>query len=197
MTGTYDWNPMPHVLDVRCPSCQGCARFEFAEMVQIHRRDDLQFFRGSQKFEYAFLSGAPGGGRWHGAFYFAGLHGSPSSIIHDLPDGYAAKDWEHSQYLYRQGGHDLGSITCRACRLRKRHELSWPADAYYQFEFRGGVLWAFHRESAQELREYVSSASRKREGYRWRNFLLHVPSKFLSAKSRAAVVKGLERLLRA
>jgi len=26
VTGIYDWNPMPHVLDVRCPSC--CGRYD-------------------------------------------------------------------------------------------------------------------------------------------------------------------------
>jgi Fe-S-cluster-containing dehydrogenase component len=33
VTGTYDWNPMPGRLDVRCPSCGGHATFEFAKAV--------------------------------------------------------------------------------------------------------------------------------------------------------------------
>lgn len=35
MTGPYDWNPMPHTVDTRCPTCGEAAVFEFAEVVRI------------------------------------------------------------------------------------------------------------------------------------------------------------------
>ena len=91
MTGTYEWNPMPHVLDVRCPGCGEAARFEFAEVVRIRLRDEIAFFQQSQQFDYHFLSGTCG--NWHGAFYFQGLHGPPASVIRNLPRGYASSDW--------------------------------------------------------------------------------------------------------
>ena len=97
MTGIYDWNPMPHVLDVRCPSCRGCARFEFAEVVRIKLLQDVPFFQASAQFEYAFFLSNWAGQNWHGAIYFPGLHGSATTTIHGLPEGYEAAAWEHSK----------------------------------------------------------------------------------------------------
>jgi hypothetical protein len=57
------------------------------------------------------------------------------------------------------------------------------------------VLWAFHRESAQELRKYLASEDRNRERYRWELFLRHIPATFMTAKARDAVVKRLDRIL--
>ena len=51
MTGNYVWNPMPHIVDVRCPECGGYAEFEFAEMVRIKLKKDVEFFKKSKLFE--------------------------------------------------------------------------------------------------------------------------------------------------
>jgi hypothetical protein len=66
----------------------------------------------------------------------------------------------------------------------------------FQIDYRGQVLWAYHRESAQELRSYIASEDRSREGYRWECFLWHIPTAFLTAKARDAVVERLDRILR-
>jgi hypothetical protein len=195
MTGTYEWNPMPHVVDVRCPKCGGPALFEFAEVVRIQRRDDIPFFETSSLFRYCMFEGASGSGRWHGALYYALLHGPAETTISELPAGYSPSDWKHSKYLYRSHGLDEGAVACGACGLRQRHALNWPTDARFQIEHRGQVLWAYNRESAQELRRYIASEDRSRTGYRWGSFLLHVPTVFLTAKARAAVVKQLDRIL--
>ena len=44
MTGTYDWNPMPHKVDIKCPSCGEHSVFEFAEVVKIALRKNVSFF---------------------------------------------------------------------------------------------------------------------------------------------------------
>lgn len=41
MAGTYDWNPMPHKVDINCPSCGERAVFEFAEVVRIKLKKDV------------------------------------------------------------------------------------------------------------------------------------------------------------
>ncbi len=41
MTEAYDWNPMPHKLDIRCPSCSSRAVFEFAEVVKINLKKEF------------------------------------------------------------------------------------------------------------------------------------------------------------
>ncbi|MCA9564451.1 MAG: hypothetical protein KC561_13235, partial [Myxococcales bacterium] len=194
MTGPYEWNPMPHVLDVACPTCRSAALFEFAEVVRIHRRDDIPFFEESSLFEHQMFDGGAQG-RWHGAVYYSLLHGPAETTIDNLPAGYAPSDWNHSTFLYRSHGTDEGAVACGGCGRRARHHLDWPSDALFQIAYRGQVLWAFHRESAQELRDYVASANRNRQGYRWELFLRHVPTVFLTAKARETVVKRLDRIL--
>ena len=194
MTGPYEWNPMPHVLDVRCPKCQQPALFEFSEVVTIHRRDHIPYFEESSLFEYRMFDGGACG-RWHGAIYYSLLHGPPETTISSLPPGYSPSDWKHSRYLCRRHGTGDGAVACNGCGLRSRHYLEWPNEALFQIDYRGQVLWAFHEESAQELRNYIASDDRNREGYRWELFLRHVPTTFLTAKARDAVVKRLDRLL--
>lgn len=99
MTEAYEWNPMPNEVDTRCPSCGSCAEFEFAEVVRIKLRKDINFFKESPFFDYGFFQNWEGQ-RWHGAIFYAGLHGGSVSVIRDLPDGYSPEDWKHSKYLY-------------------------------------------------------------------------------------------------
>lgn len=194
MTGTYEWNPTPHRVDVTCPTCQSCAEFEFAEVVRINLKTDVEFFRTCSSFEYLQFQDSCGH-YWHGAVFFEGLHGSPRNAIHELPPGYSPEDWEHSRYLRSSRGCGLGSIRCARCGLRGTHKLKWPDDAYYSIAYRAQVLWAFHRESALELQRYLLSPKRAVSQYRWSSFLLHVPTTFKTHKARAAVTKQLQRLL--
>ncbi len=185
---------MPHLLDVACPACRHRAEFEFAEVVRIHLKSDVEFFKKHKVFEYREFQDSCGH-FWHGALYFQGLHGSPHQAIHELPDGYSARDWEHSRYLCNRNGLRAGSIRCSNCQVRGMHMLNWPDDAYFSIAHRGHVLWAFHRESAVELMQYLLSDDRSISRYRWTSFLLHVPSVFKVRKARDAVVKQLCKLL--
>jgi hypothetical protein len=194
MTGTYEWNPMPHVVEIRCPECSAGAFFEFAEVVRIALKKDVEFFKNSKLFDYKFLPDSVGG-HWHAAFYFPRLHGCSTDAIRDLPAGYSPSDWSHSQYLYRSHGSDFGTAHCTSCGLRRRHVLDWPSEARYQVEFRGSVLWAFDRESATEIRDFVASADRNRATFRWQRLLLHIPKEFLVAKARDELVKRLDKCL--
>lgn len=194
MSGTYDFNPMPHKVEVKCPRCGQHAGFEFAEVARIKLREDVDFFKNSPAFEYRQLQDSCGH-YWHGALYFAGLHGDPRAAVHDLPAGYQASDWCHSKYLYRSHGLDIGSVQCEHCHLRAKHSLTWPDDAYFAISYRGNILWAFHRESACDLNNYLLSKSRDVSKYRWGAFLLHIPTAFKTQKARAAVSRQLLRLL--
>jgi hypothetical protein len=111
-----------------------------------------------------------------------------------LPGGYSPEDWDHSPYLYRSHGLDIGSVTCQSCGYRKKHSLNWPDEAYFQIDYKGKVLWAFDRESATVLRDYVRSETRQRDG-KWKAFLLHIPSHFLKKKAREEVSKKPGKLL--
>ena len=201
MTGVYDLNPMPHKLHVRCPSCDSCAEFEFAEVVKITLKKDIEFFQGNDLFDYRIFPNWEGR-RWHGAIYYAGLHGGGVNAIRDLPDGYRPEDWSHSKHYLGTGdllhsyGLDLGSTYCLKCHTSGKHELSWPKEAYFSIEYRGKVLWAFHRESTVELRDYIASSQRRISDFAWESFLLHIPSEFKHKSARDQVVKKLNKLLR-
>ena len=194
MTGTYEWNPTPHRVDVTCPTCRCRAEFEFAEIVRITLKTDVEFFQVSDLFEYQQFQDSCGH-FWHGALYFEGLHGSPRKAVHELPLGYSPEDWEHKRYLRSSHGLGVGSIRCEHCEMRGKYKLNWPDDAYYSIAYRNQVLWAFHRESALELQHYLLSTKRDVSPYRWASFLLHVPTVFKTHKAREAVGKQLQRLL--
>ncbi len=194
MTGTYDWNPMPHKVDIKCPSCDEHAIFEFAEVVKISLKKDIPFFEKSDLFEYCQFKDSCGH-KWHGATYYANLHGGSTGAIQNLPDGYKAEDWNHSKYLTRSHGTDLGATTCRNCQMRKPYILQWPKDAFYSINIKSELLWAFDRESAVELRDYIASSDRKTKKYKWASFLLHVPTTFKRQNVRGSVVKQINKAL--
>ena len=185
---------MPHTLDVRCPSCGTKAFFEFAEAVRIREKKDVPFFQDNDQFDYLLCKDSCGH-RWHAAIYYAGLHGRTVGSIGELPDGYSRSDWEHSKYLYRSAGSARGSVSCGSCHLRRKHELRWPEDAYFQIDYKSDVLWAFNDESASELRDFIASTDRKRDGYRWESFLMKIPTKFLRHGARDTIVKRLGKLI--
>ncbi|MYN04649.1 hypothetical protein GTP41_21375 [Pseudoduganella sp. DS3] len=194
MTRPYEWKPIPHQLDVTCPNCGQQAEFEFAEVVRIKLKVDIEFFQKSSVFEYQQFEDSCGH-LWHAAIFFQGMHGSPHRAIHELPDGYSAQDWEHSRYLSNRKTWPVGSVHCANCHLRRRHRLNWPDDAYFSIAYRHHVLWAFHRESAVDLLAYLLNAKRGVSGYRWGTYLMHVPTVFKVKKAREAVGKKLARLL--
>lgn len=194
MTRPYEWKPIPHQLDVVCPACRQHAEFEFAEVVRINLKSDVAFFQNSKVLEYHQFQDSCGH-VWHAAVYFQGLHGRPHQAIHDLPDGYSARDWEHSRYLSNRKDWPVGSIRCTHCQLRRRHQLSWPGDAYFSVAYRHHVLWAFHRESAVALLEYLLASERNVWRFGWGNYLMHVPTVFKVRKAKEAVGRQLGKLL--
>lgn len=194
MSLPYTVNPMPHTVDIRCPKCSGKATFEFAEIVRIRERKDIDFFRDSPFFEYRQYRDSCGH-VWHAAVYIARLHGGSTDVLTTLPDGYTASDWDHSKYLFPKDHPTLGGYACHSCHSVCRHEIDWPQDAYFQVPFRSETLWAFHRESAQELRDYLEAAHRDVARYRWSSMLMKVPKLFQSAKSRDTLVRRLDSIL--
>lgn len=194
MTLPYESNPMPHTLDVRCPSCSKPAFFEFAEIVRIREKKDVPFFQESDQFDYLLCKDSCGH-RWHGAVYYAGLHGRTVETIRELPEGYSRTDWTHSKYLYRGSGLNSGSVSCPSCCHHMRHNLQWPQDAFFQIEFKGDLLWAFDVESVIELRDYIASLNRARDDYKWKSFLMKIPKKFLLQGSRDTIAKRLSKII--
>jgi hypothetical protein len=38
----------------------------------------------------------------------------------------------------------LGVALCSKCHTQYAYEVSWPADAFYQWDIRGHILWAYN-----------------------------------------------------
>jgi hypothetical protein len=192
---SHGWNPMPHRVDVRCVECDSHAYFEFAEVIEIHRKEDIEYFKKSRVFEYRKLRKF-GGGDWHAAIFYPGLHGNTDEAVADLPEGYTPVNWAHSKYLSRSHSLDIGTIVCPTCGLRRKHWLDWPGDAWYQAAHRGQVVWAFDRESARVLRDFIATHEGERGTDRWRRFLRrHVPKESLNDRTRASLTRRLDQLL--
>lgn len=191
-----DWNPMPHTVAVACPHCASEAMFEFAEAAAIQLRKDLPYFAKSRDFELVKVR-TFGGGFINAAVYYHGLDCRALELISDLPEGYSQENWKHPPYLYRSHGSDIGTLTCKSCALRRKHELDWPNDAFFQISYRNSVLWAFDRGHAVEVLAFVESTDRAPSNHRFARSLRKIPTHFLASKARATVAKRLKKRLAA
>ena len=162
-------------VDVRCPHCAGHACFR-------------------EPFE--FRSVAPANGpahRWGGwyvveryphIFPWVAPRGSSSQYLTD-----GANDGQGYPLLHR------GVVECEACKQQSVHVLAWPEDAWWQWSIRGKMLWAWDRQHAEQILRYVRATDRPPRSTS--GPIGSLPSHFLSAKVRDAVVKAIERKLAA
>lgn len=186
--------PSAHHLDVSCPDCRGLARFDAATIRAISLKQDVAFFQQHPTLEYGLFT-SQSGQNWHGARYFPGLHGDPRRSLHSLPQGYQGEDWGNTYLPDAHMTECLGSVTCEQCGFRARHLLQWPVEAYFSLTYKGQLLWAYNREAANDLLDYLLSDRRRPDHYRWARFLRHVPTLFKTRKARPAVARQLSRLL--
>ncbi len=88
----------------------------------------------------------------------------------------------------------FGLLHCSFCKIRRKHRIKWPDDAFFQVDYRGRSLWAFDRGSFNALRAFIASPDRNKFRYSGAvTFLLHVPGYFLSKKSRSEIGRKLNR----
>ncbi len=88
-----------------------------------------------------------------------------------------------------------GVVECPHCQTPFVHTLDWPADAWWQWAIRGKMLWAWHRRHAEQVLAYVRATARPLRPTH--GPLGSIPTYFLSAKIRDAVVKAMEKKLQA
>jgi hypothetical protein len=97
----------------------------------------------------------------------------------------------------RRSAHEVptwGVALCSQCAYRAKHRLRWPDDAFYKISVMGDTLWAWDASYLELLRKFISSTDRSLPKH-WmhRKFVTHVPSKFLRAKHRKAVLHSIDR----
>lgn len=105
--------------------------------------------------------------------------------------------------IYNQGqpptriltGKRTGKVSCLSCGLVKQHFIEWPRDAYYSLSVRNKVLWAWNRQHAIDIRDYLESTERVEKLYQYAASLYHIPEIFKIAKNRSKCVDGINKLL--
>lgn len=166
-------------IDVKCPACGEKAQFE-------------------EPFEFIPLRKLPTDEKrpfhhWGG---WAVIERFPSLISWKAPTG-------SQQYLKTGGdgggeGYTLqtnGLIQCLQCYLNRKHKLSWPDDAFWQWEVRGQILWAWNRTHAIDILSYIRQNVRPSRRLYQMYHLRYIPSHFLAAKVRELVVQKMEAAL--
>jgi hypothetical protein len=189
--------PAPHIISIKCPSCESHATFQKSVGIANPKKIDREYFDKSKHFS-AFYT------KHHGRFqynvwYDTGL-GKNIDNVSDLPDGYTASDFKPSRYSWPLRKFSRGVIACNHCTLRRRANINWPEQAYFSVEYKNKKLWAFNREMAQAILEYLKDPSRKKfsqssknqTAYGWLN---NLPTVFQTKKATPQVIKKLEKLL--
>ena len=190
---------MTYVLDIKCPDCDNFAKFSFAPYVRVKTNRDRDYFEKSSDFKVIEWRGR--GARFHRyALYYPRVSNALENTS-DLPDGYTSESWKPVAYRYVgtkkavfASIDDEGVLTCKSCPTMRRYKLNWPEDAHFQISYKGQRLWAYNREFAVSLLDYLESGIRASTNAR--PFLNSVPAVFQSSKARPWVVRDLKKKLR-
>lgn len=165
-------------IDIKCPNCSGLAKFE-------------------EPFEFLSSNNAePNETRpyhkWGGWV-----------VVERFPSQFNWKAPSTSNQYLRGGGENghggypvltNGLVQCPNCYANEKHKLQWPHDAYWHWDIRGELLWAWDRDHAKAILAYVKRTVRpSRHSYALR----YIPSHFLSAKVRDLVVRKMKQSLNA
>lgn len=159
-------NVRDYHLEIRCPRCAKRARWE--EAFEIAGR-----WRG----------GVPRGPDAGAFTKWGGLHVREKfpTLLRWMEPG-RGKGWAH---------YTRGVVRCSACHLAALHRLRWPSDAFFRWNVRGTVLWAWHAEHARVLHDYV--AARVRDPHRYPTpyptSLQRLPKDALAARNRERVAR--------
>ena len=80
--------------------------------------------------------------------------------------------------------------------MPRRHRLTWPDDAYFQWRIRNSTLWAWSADHARVLLAYISSLQRDPDQFPgYEVSLRQLPKAALTAHARERVVKLITRTL--
>lgn len=168
MTDLNKHNPYPDAFTIRCPGCGGPAEFRFA--FTLVGKNEKSPFEGRM---WPTAETTEWGG-WR--------------VIQHDPKLYS---WKPPPRGYQRS--DEGIYACDRCIGRFKHTLDWPHDAYYRFEVREGLLWAWTLSHAEALADYIESMDRKPERHKHFLFLRHIPAVFLQHGSRERIARCIRK----
>ncbi|MDB2437852.1 hypothetical protein N9W89_04000 [Hellea sp.] len=189
--------PAPELVSVKCPQCEQHATFRKSIGIANVEKVNRPYFEKSKDFDTFYTKHY---GRYqYEVWYDTGL-GNNIDNIRDLPDGINPKHFKPSSYSWPLRKYSRGVIACNHCTLRRRINIDWPKQAYFTVEYKGKVLWAYNREMALAILEYLKNSSRKKLSQSARNqtsyaWLSNLPTVFQTKKATPTVVRKLEKLL--
>ena len=116
--------------------------------------------------------------------------------------------WFISPAAKKITGSIAGRITCLDCGLNKEMEVSWPEQAFYQFDIHQGTLWAWDKNYLKFLRYWVTTKDRNEEvlfdlekfpnpkvRFYYLHFLANLPKFILVKRNQAKIVKEIDAFL--
>lgn len=175
MTDFNKYNPYPYLATIRGPRCRHAAEFRKAFALINEKSWSWWTMR---LWPSARATDWEGKERW--------VPGDPPPtwrgwiVIEQDPALYC---WKKPPQSYKTS--DAGIVSCARCVGRRAHTLTWPADAYYQFQLPQGLLWAWSRDGVTALIAFLESAERDPSAHGDHCFFLrHIPKAFLGAKDR-------------
>ena len=189
--------PAPNTISVKCPQCEKHATFNKSVGIANIEKVNRNYFDSSKNFDTFFT-------KQHGRFQYEVWHdkglGKNLDNIEDLPVGYTAQDFKPSRYSWPLRNFSRGVIACNHCTLRRRTNINWPEQAYFSVEYKNKKLWAYNREMALAILEYLKNPSRKKFSQSIRNqtsygWLGNLPTVFQTKKATPHIIKKLEKLL--
>jgi hypothetical protein len=87
--------------------------------------------------------------------------------------------------------HHRGVMKCLNCHRVAVHQLDWSHDAFYRWDIRGTILWAWNKAHALDILHYIESSERQPEKFAYCYWLKRLPRPTLSAKVRDLIVKRI------
>jgi len=84
-------------------------------------------------------------------------------------------------------------LSCPKCGNNSEEIVNWERDAYWKFDIKGRILWAWNLEHVVAILEFIKSKNRKQINKELPFSFLHIPEFFKLAKNRETVVRKITR----
>jgi hypothetical protein len=188
-------------VSVRCPRCKGLAKldtpWESYQVNKVASPADTTTDHGSKG--YVYIERGTKGGRWvllgekvpdleGRSYYLSGNY----LVFEKYPHLMHREQFTRENERYRVSS----IIKCTSCYLVDAYLSDWPQDAYFQWDIRGHTLWAYSREHAKVLLEFIKSTERDETQFgSYEKSLRKLPTHFISAKMRDLIVKEISATL--
>lgn len=188
MTYSYQWFSAPKEISIVCPVCQKEALFQFASVFHVEKKQDRIFFETHPAFETTTVYDSYTYTHKFCVIFYPALKSNPE--LKNFLECHKSLDNSVSHLIK-----DKGVVFCPSCLIKRKHQLNWPQEAYYCIDYKGQLLWAFHRPAFVSIYDYIQAKIRDRHVAGHFIYLLHIPRHFLTQHARTEVSKKMRRLL--